>query len=294
MISITKCNTKSMVALAMVAFLCLGAFGVMAADEAQADPVAVDAFAVVGLEGYVAADAEGDEDAQFLAAVGAIQNTVVYVATLNDDIEETITITTLKYYEALTDATFAADGVEIVEDTVVIKAGEVASNDIVRGLGLFTSAVMTAKKVTGGVDTAVILGNVAAANVIEKLDTLPAVASVDVTGYVVEITLLEQQVAILEERIAELEEDEDERIAELEDEIAELEALIAEKNLALEADIIKIADLEKQLEDAQKAKGGDSTTAWCIAALGLIAAGVLGGFTVLAANKAKKEGRRLI
>ena len=285
MISITKCNTKSMVALAMVAFLCLGAFGVMAADEAQADPV--DAFAVVGLEGYVAADAEGDEDAQFLAAVGAIQNTVVYVATLNDDIEETITITTLKYYEALTAATFDPNGVEIVEDTVVIKAGDVTNNDIVRGLTLFTSAEMTAKKVSGGVDTAVILGNVDAAGVVDALETLPSVMSVDVEEYVLEIALLEQQVAILEARIAELEEDEDERIAELEAEIEDLEADI-------EADIIKIADLEKQLEDAQKAKGGDSTTAWCIAALGLIAAGVLGGFTVLAANKAKKEGRRLI
>lgn len=276
-----------MVAMAMVAFLCLGAFGVMAADEAQADPVAVDAFAVVGLEGYVVADAEGDEDAKFLAAVGAIQSVTVYVATLNDDIEETITITTLKYYEALTDATFAADGVEIVDENVVIKAEAIDSSDIVRGLALFTSAEMTAKKVSGGVDTAVILGNVAAADVIEKLETLPSVMSVDIEGYIFKIAMLEEQAVVLKERIAELEKDEDERIAELEAEVEDLEADI-------EADIMKIADLEKQLEEAKKVKGGDATVAWCVAALGIIAAGVLAGFVFVAYSRAKKDGRRLI
>lgn len=287
MISITKCNSKSVVALAMVAFLCLGAFGVMAADEAQADPAAVDAFAVVGLEGYVVADAEGDDDAKFLAAIGAIQNVTVYIADLNDDIEETITIMNLKYYEALTDATFAADGVEIVDEKVVIKAGEVASSDIVRGLGLFTSAEMTAKKVSGGVDTAVILGNVDAAGVVNALETLPGVMAVDVEEYVTEIALLEEQIFILKERIAELEKDEDERIAELEAEIDDLE-------LTIEGDILKIADLEKQLEEAQKNKGGDSTTAWCVAALGIIAAIALAGFVFVAYNRAKKDGRRLV
>ena len=53
----------------------------------------------------------------------------------------------------------------------------------------------------------------------------------------------------------------------------------------------KIADLEKQLSEK---KGGNTTLAWCVAAVGIIAAIVEAGFILIVFNKANKEGRRLL
>lgn len=113
--------------------------------------------------------------------------------------------------------------------------------------------------------------------------------------------LTEEEMAVIEASIALLQ-------AELEEadlEIADLEALVAEKDVVidklkeqavLDAEEIaiknaKIADLEKQIAETKK---GDSTIAWCVAAVGIIAAIVLAAFVIIVYMKAKKEGRRLL
>lgn len=113
--------------------------------------------------------------------------------------------------------------------------------------------------------------------------------------------MTEEEMAVIEASIALLQ-------AELEEadlEIADLEALVAEKDVVidklkeqavLDAEEIaiknaKIADLEKQIAETKK---GDSTIAWCVAAVGIIAAVVLAGFVIIVYMKAKKEGRRLL
>lgn len=59
-------------------------------------------------------------------------------------------------------------------------------------------------------------------------------------------------------------------------------------------------DLEKAIADAKAEaevvdeKDGDATIAWCVAALGIIAAVALAGFVLIIFRKANKEGRRLI
>lgn len=96
--------------------------------------------------------------------------------------------------------------------------------------------------------------------------------------------------AVIEEaelEIADLEADIDAKnakIAELEKKVADDKALIEEKDA-------KIADLEEQLA---KKSDGNATVAWCVAAVGIIAAIVLAGFVLIVFMKAKKEGRRLL
>ena len=113
--------------------------------------------------------------------------------------------------------------------------------------------------------------------------------------------LTEEEMAVIEASIALLQ-------AELEEadfQIEDLTRIVEEKNadikelqksIELAAEEIavknaKIADLEKQIADTKK---GDSTIAWCVAAVGIIAAVVLAGFIVIVYMKAKKEGRRLL
>ena len=54
-------------------------------------------------------------------------------------------------------------------------------------------------------------------------------------------------------------------------------------------------EVQKAIDEAvAKVKGGDATIAWCVAAVGIIAALVLAGFVLVVFNKANKEGRRLL
>jgi hypothetical protein len=262
-----------MAAMAMVAVMMLAAVGVIAMSGVQAEdaePTTTDGFAVIGLEGFVAADPRGGEDEQFLAAVeAAIGTTVVYIATLDDDVDQKIDYTNIRYFEALTDAVFEADGVEVVEKQIYVQPGAIENKNIVRGLSMFTSAEMTGSQISGGADTVVFLGTVAPADVMDAVEVLPTIEIQDVTEYIAEIAGLEMALAVKEK-------------------------VIEEKDKTIGAKDSKIADLEKELEDAKKTTKGDDTVAWCVAALGIIAAGVLAGFTALAAIKAKKEGRRFL
>jgi len=140
---------------------------------------------------------------------------------------------------------------------------------------------------------------------VEGLETQVAELQADIVELQAEIAAKEAKIAELQEYIEELEEGAGELIAELkaqvadlQDDVKELEAVVAEKDVEidnLEEEIAlknaKIADLEKQL--AEK-KGGDATIAWCVAAIGIIAAVVLAGFILIVFNKANKEGRRLL
>jgi len=140
---------------------------------------------------------------------------------------------------------------------------------------------------------------------VEGLETQIAELQADIVELQADIVAKEVEIAELEEYIEELEEGAGELIAELKAQVAGLEAQVAEdkevieeKNSQIALDLeeialktAKIADLEKQLADK---KGGDATLAWCVAAIGIIAAIVLAGFILIVFNKANKEGRRLL
>ena len=137
------------------------------------------------------------------------------------------------------------------------------------------------------------------------LETQVAELQADIAELQADIVAKTAKIAELEEYIEELEEGAGELIAELKAQILALEAQVAEdkevideKNTQIALDLeeialknAKIADLEKQV--AEK-KGGDATIAWCVAAVGIIAAVVLAGFVLIVFNKANKEGRRLL
>ena len=280
-----------MAAMAMVAFLCLGAFGVMAADGVQADEPAVPA---VTFEWDVVSDE--DEGIAILYVSSAKKVTGGEDVTM-DDLLTAEQIDKIfgkdKYGSVMYSFSFNfAEGKSIADvPSGLVQYFDVAGKTVAFPMDMKASIAATivggiiVLDVTKAVETAVIVPVMDDAIIIgleeyaEMIDTIADLQD--------EIIANEIEIEALEAEIAELEEDESEKVTKLKEQIAGLQAEI-------EADEADIADLEKQLEEAQKNKGGDATVAWCVAALGIIAAGVLAGFIFVAYSRAKKDGRRLI
>ncbi len=128
-------------AVLALAFVSVGAM----ATESDADPVTYD-FAII-YDGLIT-----DEDS--IKEITAIGGTITYIATLDDDLEDEITVINLKYYEALDEATLAVNNAQI--DGAYVEFTDAVTGDYKNAIKAFTSATFSKTgKLIGGVDTKV-------------------------------------------------------------------------------------------------------------------------------------------
>jgi len=148
-----KMNTKIMAALAVFAmmFAGFGAVFIAQADDAEdasEEPALVDVL-VINIAGVV-----DDEDLIALIDAGAGW-TMKYTVTLDDDIDEKITVITKDYYDAMKDKFGPFKGGVVIFTPADLN--DPAMSDAVEGLKLFTSLEMNKRgEIVGGVDTAII------------------------------------------------------------------------------------------------------------------------------------------
>lgn len=159
-----KSTQKTIAALAVFAMMFAG-FGVFFAAEANDadDPVApTKTFSIVFEGVYI--DSTDEAIAYLVASAGAGNGNVLYIATLDDDFEEKITVLTKDYYDAMKAAcTIKGDTVifKMADGVVIPKDGAPAVDldDALQGLIIFTSFEKSRTGVISGVSTEVELKN---------------------------------------------------------------------------------------------------------------------------------------
>ena len=182
-----KMNTKFIAALAVFAMAFAG-FGAMAVTEANdAADESNDGY-VIAYKGFV----EYDEE----VPVVEIATGMYYRALIDENIEEEITVTNLKYYEAMEDATLATKHAEISGEYIVWDASASIDKDIMTGIKTFTSAEYSKTgKLIGGVETMMHFIDAASAEcktvldadvILDVIDTEDAEAAVEAAVALIE------------------------------------------------------------------------------------------------------------
>lgn len=149
----TKLNTKIIAALAVFAMAFAG-FGAVISTEAN-DAAAGDGDLVLIIDDVYLENTEVLTLIADLAHADEITSVAVeYVAILDDDFEEKITVLTKDYYDAMKTAGL------IKGMTVTFKAADLADDDVMQGLKVFTSVeVNKVDEIIGGVSTKITLDN---------------------------------------------------------------------------------------------------------------------------------------
>ena len=273
-------KTKIMAVMAVL-LMAFAGFAVLADNGADADATEGD-LTLVFNDVYVD-DTKGV--ITYLTGDGA---EIYYLATLDDDFEEKITILNKEYYDAIKEY--------IKGFTVTVPLAQITNADIVEGLATFTSVETNrAGDIVGGLSTKIVFADVLNANVtydmvdVEDAEVAVAVAVAAAIAECEETMYDDAEVqAIVDAAVAEVKESyKDYKSPE------EVAKIIADTK-ALFKDYKSPAEVEKIVDDAvaQATKKAEDNNIWMIAfAVMVVLFVALGAYMIWTANVKKTKAQ---
>lgn len=265
------------IAVMAVLLMAFAGFGILA--DTETDAVATEGDMAIIVNDVFIDDGKGV--VTYLTGDGA---TIYYLAVLDDDFEEKITILNKEYYDAIKEY--------IKGMTVTIPLDKITDANIIEGLGIFTSVeVSRTGDIVGGLSTKIVYEDVLTANVTYDLvDVDDAEAAIAIA---VAAAIAECEATMYDE--AEVQAIVDATVAEVKESYKDYKspeevAKIVEDTKALFKDYKSPAEVQKIVDDAvaEATKKAADNNIWMIAfAVMVVLFVALGAYMIWSANVKK-------